>query len=148
MGFKYQRDYIDKEVRMEEITIMVEFNLFGDNIDFKDITSSLNLEPTEIIRKEDFKIPFYAKDTWSVSTGYKQEKAISTPFEDIVSILKDKVNIINQLKIIYKMESNIVIVVNTDVNNTPEFVITNECVQFASSTNSEIHFDNYFYTEE
>lgn len=45
------------------------------------------------------------------------------------------------------MESNIVIIVKADVNSTPEFVIDTECVQFASSTNSEIHFDNYFYTE-
>lgn len=133
---------------MQKTEVMVEFNLFGEKVHFDEITSLLNVIPTEICRKEECKIAEFAKDSWTFSTGYKEVLAISIPFEQMVDMFSMKIEVINHIKERLDLESNIVIVIKSDVNRTPEVVLTNKCVQFASNTNCEIHFDNYFFAEE
>ena len=129
---------------MENTKIKVEFNLFGDTINFDKVKSLLNINPTRIRKKEDCKIAQYMRDSWQFSTGYKDVCAISIPFEELVDLMHMKFDIINDIKQQYSLKSNIVIVVMSDAEKKPEFVLTNKCIKFAADTNSEIHFDNYF----
>ena len=135
-------------VYLDDTKIMVDFWIGGDYPNIQSITLLLGVNPTEIRYKESYKIKEFAKDSWSISTGYEKELAVSVPFEKTVDIFKDKVEKINKIKEKYSLESVIIIVVKANINYMPEYVLTSKCIDFASRTNSEIHFDNYIYENE
>jgi len=70
---------------------------------------------------------------------------VSEIFEEIVDLMNLKIEIINYIKDYFHLDSNIVLVVKAYADSKPEFVLTNKCIKFAADTNSEIHFDNYFF---
>jgi|GEM_PF-1292226 len=127
--------------------VMVEFNLWGEFIDFDEFNRLLNVEPTNTKKKAEYKVPEYAHDTWELSTGYVETMAISVPFEALTSQLSREIDQINCLKEKYCLHSNLIVVIKSHINKMPECILTENCIKFASSTKSEIHFDTYIFEE-
>jgi hypothetical protein len=115
------------------------------DIDFDILTSAIGINPTETRKKESYKIKEYARDSWKLSTDYKEEMEVSILFEELVDILSGKENIINELKAKYNLKSGLMIVIQANEDKIPILDLTQKCINFAAKVNTEIHFDHYFY---
>ena len=70
---------------------------------------------------------------------------MSIPFEQLISSVADKEEIINSLRVKYNLECIFIIVVRAENGNGPEMILSQKCINFASKINAEIHFDLYFF---
>ena len=147
MGFNSQQVYISEVFMLEKrkTEIKIDFSIVGEHIDFEDITLSIGITPTNTREKEDYKIKEYAKDSWSLSTGYINAMEISSVFESLINGLFGKEDIINRLIDKYSLEPLFIVVIKADLDNRPEFILCSKCIKFASAVGADIHFDLYFY---
>jgi len=125
--------------------IMVKFCLSNVNVDINTLFSQIGISSAKIQYKECIKVKEYAKDSWCLSTGYQDEMAISIPFEQLISNIGDKIDVINNLIIKYNLECIFIIIVRAEMGNGPEMILSQKCINFASKFNAEVHFDLYFF---
>mgnify|MGYP005759862513 CR=1 FL=1 len=127
----------------------VKVSLFfsGNNIPLNDIASKIGISPTQVCKKEDW--PFasvlagIAKDTLLFSTNKKECTAISTQIDEIQMMFTPKIEIIQNLIKSYALSVNIIVMVETEIGEYPELILTIENIDFLSSIHAEIGFDLY-----
>ena len=132
--------------------IMVEFFLLGEGLEFELMTSSLQIQPDRVRKKEEFPKQSidlgFAKDIWKIKTGYERSRAVSDQLGKMVGVLDGKQAIINQLQDKYDGGCKFVIVIQANAENMPEVVLPKEYVSFAGEINAAIDFDIYVYPED
>lgn len=130
--------------------IKIEFSIIGDNFLPEDITTILNIKPTEAYYKnEDFlggkenNILMKRKGcAWSLATEYAESLDVVFEIRKLYNILKNKkaelLDISLKFSVSYKFD--IVIYIGGD---NPIIGIEKEIVKFASDISAEFEFDTY-----
>jgi hypothetical protein len=104
---------------METGSSYVYFALKGDNFDTDEVTNRLGITPSDSRRKGDkgFYKPAVEFAWWRLSTGIgKEYLQIDNLVDEIVSKLYDKIEIINDLKRQFQLNSVLEIVLYIDTN--------------------------------
>lgn len=127
----------------------VYFSLVGDSFNPDKITDKLAIEPTESWQTGDK--GKYKKEltfsSWKLSTEKGSEYLdIDKLVNEIISKLKDKINIINELKHKYQLDSVLQIVLDIDLNpdqSTPFLGHDLETIDFLFKTQTKTDIDIY-----
>ena len=134
---------------METGSSYVYFALTGDNFDTEEVTSKIGISPTDSWRKGDkgkYK-PILEFASWRLSTDKGQEYIqIDKLVDEIVSKLFDKIEIINDLKRQFQLDSVLEIVLYVDTNedkSTPALGHDLKTIEFLYRTQTKTDVDIY-----
>jgi len=134
---------------METDNSYVYFALTGDNFDTDEVTNRLGITPTDSWKKGDkgqFK-PILEFASWRLSTDKGQEYLqIDKLVDEIVSKLFDKIEIINDLKRQFQLNSVLEIVLYIDTNedsSTPALGHDLRTIEFLYRTGTTTDVDIY-----
>lgn len=139
--YELPQDYLNEPDRFWEV--MIDFWLAGDSLDFDEATNVVGVEPTEIRKKEDFKIPEFAERTWSYSHGYEKTQDIEEQFQQIYSLIYKRCPMIRNFCIRHHVEVGLCIVIKSIDDSLPVMVIPSYFSTMAAQLNADIHFDIY-----
>lgn len=134
---------------METGNSYVYFALKGDSFDTDEVTNRLGIKPTDSWRKGDK--GFYKSAVefamWRLSTDKGKEYIqIDNLVDEIVSQLYDKIEIINDLKKQFKLDSVLEIVLYIDTNednSTPALGHDLKTIEFLYKTSTTTDIDIY-----
>lgn len=134
---------------METGNSYVYFALKGDSFDTEEVTNRLGIKPTDSWRKGDK--GFYKSAVefamWRLSTDKGKEYIqIDNLVDEIISQLYDKIEIINDLKKQFKLDSVLEIVLYIDTNednSTPAFRHDLKTIEFLYRTSTTTDIDIY-----
>lgn len=129
-------------------SINAEFVIVGDTFNPVVITEKLGIEPQNFWRKGEkvFGRPVERKDTcWIISTGYEESFYISEQLNKILATLRNKEEILRELKIAYTLEYFFQIVVRIEEDMKPAINVDSEFIEFANSIKAELEIDLYIY---
>ena len=138
-------------------TIKILFYLAGDDFSEQDISNELGVVADDFRAKDDW--PDVIKNNknlqeqikietvWCVSIKEEHSYAVSKQFEKMINMFKDKKDIISKLREKLGLVANFEIVINMEIGDEPEMVLTKEIINFASSLDAEIGFDMYVFCE-
>jgi hypothetical protein len=134
---------------METCNSYVYFALTGDNFDTDEVTNRLGITPTDSWRKGDkgkYK-PIIEFASWKLSTDKGQEYIlIDKLVDEIISKLFDKIEIINDLKRQFQLNSVLEIVLYIDTNedsSTPALGHDLRTIEFLYRTGTTTDVDIY-----
>jgi hypothetical protein len=134
---------------METGNSYVYFALKGDNFDTAEVTNKLGITPTNSWRKGDkgkYK-PVLEFASWELSTDKGKEYFyIDNLVDEIVSKLFDKIEIINDLKSQFQLDSVLEIVLYIDTNednSTPALGHDLRTIEFLYRTGTTTDVDIY-----
>lgn len=140
---------------LDKTQVMVYFSLYGAEFPIDYATKTLEIKPTKTYKKGEVIVrPYnpnvisaktlYRKETaWELSTGYQESFDVKEQMDQILGPLKNKADIINQLKTKYKLECKIFIVIIMENGDSPGLYLDNEQIEFANSVKAEIDIDLY-----
>lgn len=134
---------------METGSSYVYFALTGDNFDTNEVTSRIGITPTDSWSKGDkgkYK-PIIEFASWKLSTDKGQEYIlIDKLVDEIISKLFDKIEIINDLKRQFQLNSVLEIVLYIDTNedsSTPALGHDLRTIEFLYRTGTTTDVDIY-----
>ena len=135
-----------EEVRLQQdITnnyVMAEFYICAPKLEFEKINSFLNIAEYKIRSKDSFPIKEFAKDYWSIDTGYEQSEDINIQIKKIYNKIKAKSEEINKLKNILCSEVGFVITVKQKEDGIlPAIYFEREIIRFAATIGADINLD-------
>lgn len=127
----------------------VYFTLKGDNFDPSSITKQINLSPTDSKQKGD--VGKYRNlldhSSWELSTEKGVEYLnVEKIIEELIDKLFDKIEIINELKRTYNLNSVLQIVLYVDINeNEPTPILGHDIktIEFLFKTQTKTDIDIY-----
>lgn len=126
--------------------------IWGDVLNFNDITSDLNVFPTKIRYRDEFpeisKKMGFAKDEWIYSTQKKECNSISTQIDELEKTFENSADKLNEVCKRYSAKITITIMIEAEVGGHPELFLTRENIKFLSSIDSEVGIDPYIYNSE
>ena len=121
---------------------MSEFYICAPSLDFEKINALLKIPNCKIRKKESFAIKEFAKDYWSIDTGYVKSDDINIQIENIYSLIKSKSIEINMLKELFDAETGFVITVKrVSEEMLPAIYFENEFIRFVASIGANINMD-------
>lgn len=121
---------------------MVEFYICAPEIEIEKINSFLNIAEYKLRSKDSFTIKEFAKDYWSIDTGYEQSEDINIQIKKIYSKIKAKSDEINKLKNILCAEVGFVITVKQKEDGTlPAIYFEREFISFAATIGADVNMD-------
>lgn len=134
---------------MDKTNVMVEFIMSGDKLDSNGVTEKLKIKPSKSWKKgEDIEGRKIKRidSCWIINTNYEETYDINEQLFKIVRLLKDKKNILKELKNVYELEYFFEIVINVENNETPAIHFNKEFIEFANDIKSEFEIDMYIYS--
>jgi hypothetical protein len=138
-----------KKTTMENGNTYVYFALSGDNFDPEVVTKKIGVIPTEKWNKGDkgkYK-PTLEYTCWIFSTDKgKEYLMVDSLVDEVISKLFDKIEIINELKHQYNLESVLEIVMYIDTNeeqSTPALGHDLKTIEFLFRTQTKTDVDIY-----
>lgn len=139
----------DKKTTMENGNTYVYFALSGDNFDPEVVTKKIGVIPTEKWNKGDkgkYK-PTLEYSCWIFSTDKgKEYLMVDSLVDEVISKLFDKIEIINELKHQYNLDSVLEIVMYIDTNeeqSTPALGHDLKTIEFLFRTQTKTDVDIY-----
>jgi hypothetical protein len=120
---------------------MAEFYICAPELEFEKINSFLNIAEYKIRSKDSFPIKEFAKDYWSIDTGYEQSEDINIQIKKIYSKIRFKVDKINKLKDLFCAEVGFVVTVKQQAEFLPAIYFENEFIKFAAAIGADINMD-------
>ena len=127
----------------------VKVSLFfaGNYIPLTDIAAKIGILPTQVRKKEDWPLASVlagiAQDALVFSTDKAECTAVSTQLDEIQIMFTPKIGTIQSLIKSYALSVNIIVMVEAELGEYPELVLTRENIDFLSSIHAEIDFDLY-----
>lgn len=128
--------------------INVEFAIVADYFNPNIITEKLKIEPDEFWIKGEKVLgkPIKRKDTtWSINTGYEETLYVSELLSKMLNRLRDKKEILCELKQLYKLEYYFIIVINIENNYSPAIDFNSEFIEFANDIKAEVDIPIYIF---
>lgn len=127
----------------------VYFALMGDVFDMENVTSKLEIVPTEVWKKGD--AGRYRKELdfscWKLCSKKNIDQLfVADLVNEVVGQLFDKIDAINELKQQYGLQSilEVVLYVNTNEDeSTPSLGFDSKTIEFLYRTNTEVDVDIY-----
>ena len=133
---------------MNKTNIQVEFRVIGDDFDPNEITSELNIVPTNVWKKGEKYFRGSKEHTkkysyWGLSTGYEESLDVSTQLHKIINILIANKENLGHLKNQYGLDYRIDVVINVENSQSPALFIESEVIRLANDIGAEFDFDLY-----
>lgn len=133
---------------MDTTTVMTEFSIIGEVFTAEDISSRLEIAPSEFYTKGD-KIKnrdiVRKESAWSISTGYEESVDINIQLNKLISVLKNKKNELLELKRSHDLFYKFFIVIKIEQNQTPAIYLDIDTISFVNDIGAELDFDLYIY---
>lgn len=126
--------------------VKAKFLIIGDEFIPKVITNELNIEPQKFWVKgqQINNKPVYRKSTcWYISTETEESLDINNQINKLLNILKNKNEILKDLKIKYKLEYLFQVVIEINDAITPAICLDSVFINFANSITAEFEIDLY-----
>ncbi|OMC69255.1 hypothetical protein BK126_11040 [Paenibacillus sp. FSL H7-0326] len=127
---------------------MTEFSIIGELFTAEDITSQLEIAPSEFYTKGD-KIKnrdiVRKESAWSISTGYEESLDINMQLNKLISVLKNKKNELLELKRSHDLFYKFFIVIKIEQNQTPAIYLDIDTISFVNDIGAELDFDLYVF---
>jgi hypothetical protein len=136
---------------MEKSNSYVYFALSGDDFDPKEVSARIGIEPTESSRKGDKGKynPSMSFSSWKLSTAKGTETILMDNLVlEIIDRLYDKIEVINQVKKEFELNSVLEIVMDVDLNeeqSTPAIGHDLKVIEFLYKTQTRTDVDIYRY---
>jgi len=115
--------------------------------DFEDVTKRIGLLPTATRSYEDCrqitKDMGYAGAFWEYSTEEEECRDTNEQLDKLISQLRGKEGVINDICDQYNLQLSFTVVVNADVAHMPAMVLSKESIGFIASIGADIGFDTY-----
>ncbi|MEK5057532.1 MULTISPECIES: DUF4279 domain-containing protein [unclassified Paenibacillus] len=133
---------------MHTTSVMTEFSIIGELFTAEDITSQLEIAPSEFYTKGD-KIKnrdiVRKESAWSISTGYEESLDINMQLNKLISVLKNKKNELLELKRSHDLFYKFFIVIKIEQNQTPAIYLDIDTISFVNDIGAELDFDLYVF---
>ncbi len=121
----------------------VYFAFYAEQFDINVITKELNIDPTSTTIKKE---PIPKETYWEFKIEAHNDINLETYLEKLIDVFENKVDRINHLKKILKLETILCFVVDIDINpevSTPYFGLNKRTIDFLSKTETTVDFDLY-----
>ncbi|MBA2937181.1 DUF4279 domain-containing protein [Paenibacillus sp. CGMCC 1.16610] len=140
---------------MDKTNVMAYFSIYGDHFPINEVTQLLGIEPTKSYNKGEVivrpkndnvishTINYRIETAWELSSGYQESNDVKAQLDQILEPLKNKTALINHLKMKYKLECLISIVIKIENGLTPGLHLDTEQIDFANRINAEFDIDMY-----
>lgn len=135
---------------MDKTSVKAEFSIIGDEFDLEVVTKMLNLIPSESYKKgDDIKGRSIKRieSCWSISTKEEESMDVNEQLDQIIEILKDKVEVLLKLRKMYEIEYLVMIIVKIENNEKPAMCFGRKFIKFINEIQAEFHIDMYIYSE-
>ena len=119
------------------------FSFNGEYFDTDFITEQLNIKPTSVTLKKN---PVPKSTSWKYRIDAGKDLNIEQYLEKLIDILEPKIEEINKLKSVFKLETHLQFVIDIDINpdsSTPFFGLNKRAIHFLNKTVTEVDFDLY-----
>jgi Domain of unknown function (DUF4279) len=144
-------NYLEGILNLDKTQVKVYFTIYGDDFPIDYVTESLGIEPTNSYNKGEIIVkslkqntPQFRKETaWQLCTDYQESFDVKEQMNQILISLKNKAEVINQLKNKYKLKCDFSIVVIIENGETPGLHLDFELIEFANSIGAEFDIDLY-----
>ncbi len=107
------------------------------------VTEALEIQPSSTRLKGD---PIPKTTNWEVRREVGSSPDLKTATHEIISLLKDKVNQIKDIKVKYNLNAHLIYKVDIDVHpdiSTPYFPLDVEIISFLHAISAEVDIDIY-----
>lgn len=129
--------------------IKIEFCIIGEDFLPDEITKMLNINPTEAYCINDVfmggsekNIPMKRKECcWCIETPYVETIDVTVELNKIYNILKNKTNILKEIKNKFSVFCKFTIVIHFTDN--PILILERDIIKFAAEIDAEFDFDTY-----
>lgn len=128
---------------MKAYKINGEIKILGDSIDFLDLGSKLNIEPSRILRKEDSKFEEYNQDVFIIETGYMESLAIDSQAQLLMQWINPHKEFLKNYCSTHELEVLIQFVIESPNDSWPVMILSKQVIAFADFFAADIHFDLY-----
>lgn len=134
---------------MDKTTVKAEFSICGDVFDPHEITTLLQIEPTEICLKGVIsgtrKRPS-TENSWSKCTEKEASYDVGEQTEKLLSLLKDKVSILNKIKEKYDVTFIFSLLIEVENGEKPAIYWSMDTNRFLGKIGAESSIDLYIYS--
>lgn len=121
---------------------MVEFYICAKKLEFDEINSRLEIFNSSIREGSSFSIKEFAKDYWSINTGYEISADINIQIQKVYDRIVNKVTAINKIRENYNAETGFVITVKNERNTSlPAIYYEHDFIKFAANIGADINMD-------
>lgn len=128
--------------------VKVYFRLFGDDFPLEEVTEKLGQLPTKTYKKGERIVPpigivhgdvkrVYPETGWELGTEYMESVDLEIPMDQLISKLKSKVFVINELRHKYDLKSFIQVVLYIENGETTGMTLTKKALRFANQIKTE-----------
>ena len=121
----------------------IYFAFYAEQFDTNAITKELNIVPTSTIIKKE---PIPKETCWEFKIEAHNDINLETHLEKLIDVFENKVDRINHLKKILKLQTILCFVVDIDINpeiSTPYFGLNKRTIDFLAKTDTAVNFDIY-----
>ncbi|MFD1928986.1 DUF4279 domain-containing protein [Sporosarcina siberiensis] len=131
------------------VEVYLDFRKFEPDWDFSltAITDKLEISPTETVKVDEWATSKRRSTItqWQYSTGVIETTDFEKELQKVVSIFKNKVDIINELKDELGLKTSFCAVTNVYDGRSPGYSFPIEVMKFAVSIDTLIEIDEYVY---
>lgn len=136
-------------VHMNKTTVKAEFSIYGDNFDPNELTDLLGIQPMEVNLKGVItgtrKRPS-TETSWSIYTKKEESYDVKEQIDKIVSILKDKIKLINGFKEKNEVSISLSLLIEVENDEKPAIYWTPETNDFLGKIGAESSIEIYMYS--
>ena len=137
------------ELDVDDMEMMLELLIWGDNVPIDELVNRINVEPTEVIRQGDIlyvgpekNIQQIQKDNIIIySTGYLKARDVKIPTQKMLGIWdkeKDKLR-----KYIKSSACHVKVCLTVNISENPILYFSHEFIEFINYLNAEFEIDSY-----
>ena len=135
-----------EEIEMDMLPqIEMSFILTGQENCLEKITNTLEIVPSHVKRKEEYKLAEFSNYMWELTTGKQYSKSVNFQSQEILKMLKGKEKQIKYFVNHYKLKTDLLIIIHAQIGDGPEISLSQEIIKFAAEIAAEISFDIYYY---
>ncbi len=134
---------------MDKTTVKAEFSICGDIFDPHEITTLLQIEPTEVCLKGVIsgtrKRPS-TETSWSKCTEKEESYDVGEQTDKFLSLLKDKVSTLNKIKEKHNVSFIFSLLIEVENGEKPAIYWSIDTNRFLGENGAESSIDIYFYS--
>ena len=120
---------------------MMDFYICAEELYFDEINKSIGIQASEIRKKSSFAIKDFAKDYWSLNTGYEISDDICIQIQKIQNKIIGRENTINEILRKFNAECGFVITIKLNDDVFPAIYFERDFVELASNIKANINVD-------
>lgn len=130
---------------MEKTTVSAHLTLVGNDFDLDYVTNILEISPTytrdknEILRNGEK----FGHTEWGTYTEYEQSFDIEIQLDKVLIPYRNKVDLMNKIRIECNAEWNVVIVIYIRNGHKPALGFSKHNLKFLASIDADVGFDLY-----